>query len=151
MAIVFFPGKFQPPHIGHVISISKLLGNNHVIIGITEGPPRVMKREEVKEIFETIFRNSVEYHCIDGILTDHKTIENLPEFDILVSGNDEVIEWGINLGLTVRKIPRTEGLGCCGTELRKLNEKLKFKKIAPGTYSISKSKIPKLNLLEKKK
>lgn len=118
--ILFFPGKFQPPHIGHVLTIAKLMNNNHVIIGITQGEPRVVSQEKVKQIFETIFRNKVEYHLVKGTLTDYKKLEGLPEFDVLVTGNDEVIEWGIKLGLTVRKVSRSDGIGCSGTELRNL-------------------------------
>jgi len=122
MLDVFFPGKFQPPHIGHVLTISKLLKDDHVIIGITDDKPRVMSREEVQTIFETIFLTKVEYKFINGKLTDYKDTDGLPEFDVLVTGNDKVIEWGLKLGLAVKKIPRSEGIGCSGTELRKLKE-----------------------------
>lgn len=118
--IYYFPGKFQPPHIGHVMTICKLMNDNHIIIGISEGPPRVMKREEVKKIFEIIFGSKVNYHFIDGVLTDHKNLESLPNFDVLVSGNDEVLQWGLKLGLTVKKVSRSECIGASGTEIRSI-------------------------------
>lgn len=123
MINIFFPGKFQPPHIGHVLTISKLSLHDHVIIGITEDEPRVISREKVRDIFETIFTTRVDYRLIDGILTEYKDTDKLPEFDVLASGNDEVIEWGIKLGLAVKKVSRSEGIGCSGENLRKLREK----------------------------
>jgi len=120
MIKVFFPGKFQPPHLGHVITISKLLKDYEVIIGITEDKPRVMTREQVLDIFETIFTTRLTCRLIDGKLTNYKNTDNLPMFDILVSGNDEVIDWGLKMGLPVKKVSRTEGVGFSGNELREL-------------------------------
>ena len=123
MITVFFPGKFQPPHIGHVMTISKLINNyEKVIIGITEDKPRIVSREEIQTIYETIFGKKVEYRFIDGVLTDYKTTEGLPKFDILISGNSDVIEWGLKLGIAVKSMPRSKGIGCSGSEVRELLE-----------------------------
>jgi len=122
---VFFPGKFQPPHIGHVLTISKLLNQGHrVIIGISQDKPRVISQEKVKGIFDMIF-SSFDTSCFlfEGALTDYKEINDFPEFDILVSANPKVIDWALKLGLNVRLCPRSEGIGHSGTELRKLCKK----------------------------
>jgi len=120
MIKVLFPGKFQPPHLGHILTITKLLKDYEVIIGITEDKPRVISREDVSTIFESVFTTRASCRLIDGKLTDYKNTDKLPMFDILVSGNDEVIEWGMKLGLAVKKVPRSEGIGCKGEDLRRI-------------------------------
>jgi len=124
MNTVFFPGKFQPPHIGHVLTISKLMREGYsVVIGISQDTPRVLPQKKVREIFFTIFGRRVEYYLFDGVLTDYKDLKDFPSFDVLASGNDDVLLWGLNLGLSVKKTERSEGIGQSGTELRKLWKK----------------------------
>jgi nicotinamide mononucleotide adenylyltransferase len=120
--VAFFPGKFQPPHIGHVLTISKLLKKYHVIIGISEDGPRVSSQEQVKHIFKTIFDNKTEYFIFKGVLTDYDNIKCFPTFDVLLTGNDDVIKWAKKLNLPTKKIPRSECIGGSGTELRRLHE-----------------------------
>lgn len=128
MSVGFFPGKFQPPHIGHIITISKLLKDyNKIIIGITEDEPRIMPREKVKEIFNTIFEPFIQFShvdtiLIDGILTKRENIDDLPKFDVLLSGNDKVLNWGLKHRFTVKNIPRSKGIGYSGIQIRKLYE-----------------------------
>lgn len=123
MMDLFFPGKFQPPHIGHVITISKLKNIGNVIIGISEDSPQIIPIQKVLDIFKTIFNGSVDYFLIKGRLIDYKNIEGFPNFDVLVSGNDKVIEWGLKIGLAVKRFPRSEGIGCSGEELRRMVKK----------------------------
>lgn len=121
MKTIYFPGKFQPPHIGHILTISKLLRKHyHVIVGISEDEPRIMTREQIEDIFRIIFGERVYVHLIDGVLTDWNDVDELPLFDVLMSGNDKVLEWGKKLGLRVEKTQRSEGIGCSGKELRRL-------------------------------
>jgi len=43
MKNVLFPGKFQPPHLGHIITIMRLRKDyNKIIIGITDDKPEVI-------------------------------------------------------------------------------------------------------------
>ena len=122
MVRAFFPGKFQPPHIGHIMTISKLVKEGYiVVVGITGDTPRVMSQSKVKQIFESIFfPRDVECFVVKGRLIDYKELPCLPKFDVLMSGNDDVLEWGLRMGLAVKKISRSEGMGCSGTELREL-------------------------------
>jgi len=145
MTTVFFPGKFQPPHIGHARTIAKLLNKyDKVIVGVTEGPPRVMDREEVirqfKEIFQIVPMWRIKFHSIDGVLTDYKKLDGIPEFDILITGNDEVVKWAIDLGICVKKVSRSNGIGCSGTSLRRiaLNQNKEMKEWAEKVAKRSK-------------
>jgi nicotinamide mononucleotide adenylyltransferase len=118
--VAFFPGKFQPPHIGHVLTISKLMKKYHVIIGISPDDPRVISQKEVKCIFETIFGDRADYFIFDYMLTTYRQIDDFPKFDVILTGNDQVINWAKKLKLKVKKIPRSKCIGGSGTELRRL-------------------------------
>ena len=49
MATVFFPGKFQPVHLGHIISIMNIYEKfDKIIIGITQDKPEVLTQNERK-------------------------------------------------------------------------------------------------------
>jgi cytidyltransferase-like protein len=123
MTTAFFPGKFQPPHIGHARTISKLKRRfSKLIIGITEDGPRVVSRDEVHSSFRDIFWQDVEYFLVDGTLTDYKDVKSLPKFDILVTGNDEIVRWAKSLGIVVEKVSRSDGISCSGVKLRELYE-----------------------------
>ena len=123
MVVAFFPGKFQPPHIGHILTISKLLKKYDVIIGISPDEPRVISQQKVKEIFETIFGDRLQCYIFGDILSHYTDISIFPSFDILLTGNDAIIKWANNLNLETKKIPRSFNVS--GTYLRKLYEKNK--------------------------
>ena len=116
----FFPGKFQPPHIGHVLTISKILKKYNVIIGISPDGPNIISQNEVINIFKTIFVNRVEYFIFDNVLSNYKDVNIFPYFDIILTGNIEIINWAKKLKLPVEKIPRSNCIGGSGTELRRL-------------------------------
>jgi len=116
----FFPGKFQPPHIGHVLTISKILKKYNVIIGISPDGPNIISQNEVINIFKTIFENRVEYFIFDNVLSNYKDVNIFPYFDIILTGNIEIINWAKKLKLPVEKIPRSNCIGGSGTELRRL-------------------------------
>ena len=118
--IGFFPGKFQPPHIGHVLTISKLMKEYDIIIGISPDDPRVVSQYEVKKTFKLIFEDRVRYYIFDRVFTDYITMSNFPDFDILLTGNDKVITWADELNIRAKKILRTQCIGGNGEELRKL-------------------------------
>lgn len=121
MTIAFFPGKFQPPHIGHIKTISKLREQfSKVIIGITEDGPTLVPRGTICDDFNLIFGDYVECVLMAGVLIDYKNTDGLPVFDVLVTGNDKVVKWAHSFGIKTQKISRSEGLFCSGTEIRKM-------------------------------
>ena len=63
---------------------------------------------------------TIDVALIRGVLTEKKDIEELPSFDILISGNKKVIDWGKSIGLETQYFSRSEGIGYSGTELRGL-------------------------------
>tara|TARA_B100001121_G_C18611843_1_gene584834 strand:- start:774 stop:1166 length:393 start_codon:yes stop_codon:yes gene_type:complete len=124
MTIAFFPGKFQPPHIGHIITVMNIYEKyDKIIIGITKDVPQVLSQIEIKSIFESIFRPlpKIKIELVSEVITGNENVKNiLPAFDILVSGNDKVIRHVTNLGIKADYLPRSEGVGYSGTEIRTL-------------------------------
>lgn len=125
MKVAFFPGKFHPPHIGHILTILNILPMyRKLIIGVTEDIPDIAVSSidgiiNTLNMFFSRFEN-VEITSIKGILTQQESINNLPEFDILLSGNEDVLSWAKKHGLNSQFIPRSEGFLCNGTEIRSL-------------------------------
>ena len=121
--VAFFPGKFQPPHIGHVQTLLNILPYyKKLIIGLTEDRASNINisTEDIKHILVPFFKSfdNVEICEIKGVLTEKKDLNGLPEFDIILSGNSKVLEWATNHKLNSKYIPRSEGVFCSGTEIR---------------------------------
>jgi len=57
---------------------------------------------------------------IKGVLTEKKNLDGLPEFDTLLSGNDNVLTWAENNGIKASYIHRSDGYLCSGTEIRSI-------------------------------
>jgi len=122
--IAFFPGKFQPPHMGHILTISKLYHKyKKVIIGITSDKYKVVSKAYIKRIFGTIFPDAI-IVFIPFKLTSLSKLELsllLPEYDILITAeNNEVLKWAKKEGIRVKNIKRSKCIGDSGTKLRKL-------------------------------
>src|SRR3989338_3043577 len=121
--VAFFPGKFQPPHLGHIISLMQLYPKyDKIIVGITEDEPNVLSQQERKKIFEKAFEHLPKFEIvlIRGVLTEMNSLNGLPEFDICISGNKKVVEKIRELGKEAKFFPRTEGAYFSGTVIRKL-------------------------------
>ena len=127
--VAFFPGKFHPPHIGQIQTILKLIPKyRRLIIGVSGDIPKipVVLPEEIavslREVFVP-FKN-VEVILIKGILVEKTNICDLPDFDVLLSGNPDVINWANKMKINVEFVERSYGIMCSGTEIRNIiNEK----------------------------
>jgi len=123
--VVFFPGKFHPPHLGHLQTIMSLIPKyRKVIIGVSEDIPRdkkVVSPENVVTVLTAFFKSfkNVEVVKIHGVLTELKNTLGLPFFDVLASGNKKVLDWAANMGVKARYLPRSEGTFFSSTEIRK--------------------------------
>tara|TARA_Y100000031_G_C8154315_1_gene353873 strand:+ start:460 stop:774 length:315 start_codon:yes stop_codon:yes gene_type:complete len=93
-----------------------------IIIGITEDKPSIMSQFEIKLTLESVFKHLPKFEVIlvKGIIVNSKSPKNLPKFDVCVSGNSKVIKKINEFGLMTKFLPRSEGLGYSGTEIRKL-------------------------------
>lgn len=122
--IAFFPGKFQPPHLGHILTILQYYDEyDKIIVGVTEGPPRIMTLDETCNILRKVFKymNKIEIYPIKYTMDDESAIPYLPkEWDIVITGNPKVVELARKYKWKCRYVSRAKGIGYSGTELRKL-------------------------------
>ena len=135
MTIALFPGRFQPIHIGHVLTLMDIYPNySKIIVAVTnytyEGQkPHVLPRNKVKDVLENIFQHLPKIEVVfteDGFPV-RETFDDLPEFDVVVTGNKASIENMRNLGIDAEYVPRSFGVGYSGTELR---EKLDWHEVS---------------------
>jgi len=118
---ILFPGKFQPPHLGHILTIIKLYHKyNKIIIAITDDKPEVMSQLKRKKIFDDIFKDfiAIETVIVNGTIEGCSSLKNLPEFDICISGNKEVIKKITELGKEAKFIKRSFPKLYSGTKMR---------------------------------
>jgi nicotinamide mononucleotide adenylyltransferase len=121
--VAFFPGKFHPPHIGHIQTLLTLLPNyKKLIIGVSEHMPEkaILTPDEIQKSLESFFKDyeNVEVCRIKGVLIEKENLNGLPEFDVLLSGNEDVLEWAKKQGLKAKYITRSTGYLYSGTEIR---------------------------------
>jgi len=128
MSTAFFPGKFQPVHLGHIVTLMNLYEKyNKIIIGITEDKPNILSQKKRKEIFESVFKYLPKFEIvlIKGTIVNSRSLEHLPDFDICLTGNPQVIEKLNEFRLKTEMIERSIGIGYSGSEIRSLlKEKL---------------------------
>tara|TARA_Y100001970_G_scaffold42932_1_gene53471 strand:+ start:2955 stop:3935 length:981 start_codon:yes stop_codon:yes gene_type:complete len=122
-SVAFFPGKFQPVHMGHIASIMKIFDDyEKIIIGITSDSPNILSFDERKNIFKSVLSRykKFEYVFFDTSLVDIKDKSILPQFDVCVSGNQKVIDFMKKYNFKTRFLKRSKGIGYSGTEIRSI-------------------------------
>ncbi len=114
-----FIGKFQPPHLGHVMTAKRLLRKyNSIIIAVTDGKPNVMPPNEVLALFKEVLGvEKVEYRHIPGAVDEGSAVFDF-EFDVICSGNLVVLELLKNKGFNVEFVERTKDSYFTGTSIR---------------------------------
>lgn len=126
--VAFFPGKFHPPHIGHIQTILNILPEyRKVIIGVSEDMPKniiVSEPDKIIDVLRSFFIDfeNIEVCKIRGVLTENKDLKGLPNFDVLLSGNPKVVSWAKRMNVNVEYIPRSEGALFSGCEIRSILE-----------------------------
>ena len=124
-SVAFFPGKFQPVHMGHITSLMKIYDDyDKIIIGITSDSPAILSLQERREIFEKVLSkfNKFKYVFFDTALVDIKDKAILPKFDVCVTGNLAVVDYMKKNNFKTRILSRSEGVGYSGTEIRSIPE-----------------------------
>lgn len=128
--IAIFPGRFQPPHLGHILTLMRIYPlYSEIIITVstyTYGGTKkyVMRQREVKDILEKIFRHLPKYKVIiigKGFL-ERDNYDDLPTFDVVVTGNMQLINKLEKLNIKTRHQPRSKigKLNISGQMLREL-------------------------------
>ena len=123
--VAFFPGKFQPVHMGHITSLMKIFDDyDKIIIGITSDSPNVLSLKSRKDIFKSVLSrfNKFEFVLFDTALVNIKDTNTLPEFDVCVTGNQSVVDFMEKNNFKTRLLSRSEGVGYSGTEIRSISK-----------------------------
>ena len=117
---ILFIGKFQPPHLGHVLTINLLKKKySHIDIGLTEGKPRIMSQKKISEIFNLVFLKdkNINIKILKGAV-DEGTINIKERYDYIISGNKFILKKLKAKGYKVKYQPRYKGYLFSGSELR---------------------------------
>lgn len=98
---VLFPGKFTPLHEGHLQTIQKLSETYNVKVLVTgDGGLNLAAADVLKSL-------GFRVHTIPTRLVGLENTEGLPDFDILLSGNPEVLEWASKMGIPNELVERS--------------------------------------------
>ena len=115
-----FLGKFQPPHLGHVITIRALNERySKVIVGVTQSDPLIIPATTIIEIFRKVLPDSqFSFIAIPGSV-EEGTAEINCTFDVVASGNPKVLEKLKARGFAVDFVERSYDSMFSGTRERK--------------------------------
>ena len=130
--IAIFPGRFQPPHLGHIMTLMRIYGDyDQIIMTVSENiydgaKTQVIPAREVTKILEEVFQYLPKIRILyigKGFL-ERDNYDGLPQFDVLVSGNPIQIAQAKGLGKATRFHPRSKigNLEISGTLLRRIIE-----------------------------
>jgi len=123
--VAFFPGKFQPVHMGHITSLMRIFDDyDKIIICITSDSPNMLSYDERKKSFQSVLSKfiKIEYFFLETALVNIEDINILPTFDVCVSGNESVIDFMESNNFKTRLLGRSQGVGYSGTQLRSISE-----------------------------
>lgn len=123
LPVAFFPGKFHPPHMGHVQTILKLAPHyKKLVVGVTGDMPqdKIMTQAQVIDVLRDVLAtiHNIEVVGIEGTLVDKPDAQGLPMFDVLLSGNPTVNDWGKRMGVICQFVGRSLGADCSGENIR---------------------------------
>ena len=114
--IAIFPGRFQPPHLGHVLTLMRMYPlYSEIIIAVTtytySGTKKhMMRQREVRDILEKVFKHLPKYRVIiigKGFI-ERDNYNDLPKFDVVVTGNMQIINKLEKLNMKTRYQPRSK-------------------------------------------
>ena len=131
-SVALFPGRFQPPHIGHILTLMRLYPlYDEIIITVStivylDGTKyHIIKPSEVAEILKEVFQFLPKFRVIGpgpGFVERADPISSYPYFDEVVSGTPVVIQHAKKLGIKCVYVPPSTicGMEICATILRKV-------------------------------
>ena len=114
--IAIFPVRANPPHTGHIISLLSIIDDyDKIIIAISNNTydgkkPQIIPKTEVKAILNDVFKHfPKKYELVysEERFITRKKFDDLPEFDIVITGNPIAYDNMIKQGIKVRFLQRT--------------------------------------------
>lgn len=119
MTTALFLGRFQPPHVGHLLTISRLAQKyDRVIVGVTECEPSVMPVENVISILELLLQiGNITFIKVRGSVEGGTAVIDC-EFDVCCSGNPAVLSIMKGKGYEIEFVERAFDSIFSGTKER---------------------------------
>ncbi len=119
MTTALFLGRFQPPHVGHLLTIRSLAKQYEtLIVGVTEAEPSVMPVANVIELLRTLLPDdNIKFEHVTGSVEGGSANINI-EFDVCCSGNQAVLDIMKSKGYDVSFTPRSNDHLYSGTQER---------------------------------
>lgn len=119
MTTALFMGRFQPPHLGHILTIKNLSKKySKLIIGVTEGQPSIISVDEVVAILRGVLEESnVEFLPIKGVVEEGTATIDI-EFDVCCSGNPAVLNVMEKNGFRTQFVERSNDEIYTGSRIR---------------------------------
>jgi len=114
--IAIFPVRANPPHLGHIITLLSIKDDyDKIIIAVSDNTyngkkPQIIPKEEVAYILNEVFKHFPDKYEIvfsEERFVTRKYFNDLPEFDIVVSGNEKCCDNMKKQGIKVRFLERT--------------------------------------------
>ncbi len=92
MTTALFMGRFQPPHIGHLLTIRSLAAKyDKLVVGVTEAEPSVMQIDNVIAILQQLLpEKNISFIRVKGSVEGGTAVIDF-EFDVCCSGNPNVL------------------------------------------------------------
>lgn len=121
--VAAFFGKFQPPHLGHILTIARLVSEyEYVKVIVTSDNEEFLEYKKVKETIEQAcsFSPKVSVQIVNGSIEKGTADFSGLTFDIAVSGNRKVLAALAKLGFQTSFIERSKGAGYSGTIIKDL-------------------------------
>lgn len=93
MTTALFLGRFQPPHVGHLLTIRSLsVRYEKLIVGVTEAEPSVMPVSNVIDLLQHLLPDpTIEFIHVAGSVEGGTAVVEC-EFDVCCSGNQAVLD-----------------------------------------------------------
>jgi nicotinamide mononucleotide adenylyltransferase len=156
--IALFPCKANPPHIGHIITLLRIKDDyDKIIIDLLDVDLHIKPKKSIT-IFKQIldhFPNKFEYNIHKVSYTKTKIFDDIPNCDVIVTGNKKVYKNMKKNGLNVKlleRVPIYKGRYIREAYLRGLKIQ-KYKKLFSKSYKklvfIKPKKTEKTTLLVK--
>lgn len=119
MTTAIFLGRFQPPHVGHLLTIRSLASRyERVIVGVTESEPSVMPVTSVIELLRRLLPEpAFSFVHVKGSVEERTAVIDC-DFDVCCSGNPAVLDRMAERGHRTEFVQRSSDVIYSGTRER---------------------------------
>jgi len=127
--IALFPARMNPPHLGHIITLLNIKNDyDKIIVALTDddfdgAKPTVISTDKKIFTLNEVLKHFPKYEIVtyEEPFRTRKTFDDLPKFDVVITGSKKVYDAVVKHGLKARLIERTPVYR--GTHIREAYQK----------------------------